>query len=70
MKAKVVKRTPVFTEELLKEFRILYTNIFGNKPTVKVTPEIEAHPDFKRYCQLAPLFYSMMLKKRKEAGLR
>jgi hypothetical protein len=57
-------------EKQLKEFRILYRDIFGNKPTVTETPTILAHPKYKKYCRLAPIFYSMMLRKRREVGLR
>lgn len=57
-------------EKQLTEFRSIYQDIFKNKPTVTETPEVKAHPKYKRYCQLAPLFYSMMLKKRRETGLR
>ena len=68
--AKVAPRAVVFTEELQKEFRELYTDIFGNKETVEETPEVLAHPGYKRYQQLAPWFYSMMVKKRREIGWR
>lgn len=68
--ARVAQKTIVFTEELLKEFRTLYVEIFNNKPTVEETLDVVTHPLYKRYCQLAPLFYSLMLKKRKEVGLR
>lgn len=57
-------------EAALAEFRLLYQDIFGKKSTVTATPEVRAHPKYKRYCQLAPLFYSMMLRKRRETGLR
>lgn len=68
-RAKVYPRTPEFTDKLLKEFRVLYTNIFKDKETVEETPDVLDHPDYKRYCQLAPMFYSMMLKRKREVGL-
>ena len=70
IKTKVVPKTPQLTEETLKEFRMLYTDIFGDKETVEETPEVLAHPGYKRYSLLAPLFYSMMVKKRREIGWR
>lgn len=57
-------------EAQLVEFRSIYQDIFKNKATVAETPDVIAHPKYKRYCQLAPIFYSMMLKKRRETGLR
>lgn len=69
-KAKVNKQLAEFTPELQKEFRALYTDIFGKRDTVEETQEVLDHPGYRRYCQLAPLFYSMMLKKRREIGWR
>lgn len=54
------------SEEELKEFRVLYTDIFGKRATVEEVPEVKRHPGFRRYKELAPRFYSMMLRKRRE----
>ena len=53
-----------------KEFQSLYHILFKNRDSVEETPELLAEPLYPRYKQLAPKFYSMMLKARKERGLR
>lgn len=50
----------------LKEFRRLYTEIFGNSPTVEETPAVLAHPEYKKYKQMAPIFYYKVLKQRRK----
>jgi hypothetical protein len=60
----------VMSSEELKEFRILYRNLFpGSTQGVAVTPEVQANPLYKRYCQLAPLFYTMMVRSRRKHGM-
>ena len=57
-------------EAELREFRNLYETLFKNRDSVEETPELLAEPLYPRYKQLAPKFYNMMLKARKERGLR
>ena len=60
------------TSEERKEFRSIYTELWGKYKTLKltVTEEIAANPRYKRYKELAPLFYSEMIKFRKDRGMR
>ena len=60
------------TSEERKDFRSIYTELWGKDKTLKltVTEEIAANPRYKRYKELAPLFYSEMIKFRKDRGMR
>ena len=60
------------TSEERKEFRSIYAEFWGKDKTMNltITPEIEASPRYKRYKELAPLFYSEIIKFRKDRGMR
>lgn len=63
------ERKLIMDELALIEFRTLYRDIFKGSATVEETPEVKSHPGYKRYQQLAPAFYTMMLRKRRELDL-
>ena len=59
------------TETELQEFRNLVVILFPRDAVSdRPTPEMLANPLYPRYKELAPKFYSMMLKARREHGLR
>ena len=59
------------TEKELAEFRGLVAAIFPRDAvSAKPTPEMVANPLYPRYKQLAPRFYAMMLRARRERGQR
>lgn len=60
------------TPEERKEFKSIYTELWGSNKTMDltITPEILANPRYKRYRELAPLFYKERIQFRKERGMR
>lgn len=57
-------------QEKLVEFRSIYTELFGKKKTLEITPEILRNPRYSRYKMLAPEFYEMMIRNRRKFGQR
>lgn len=58
------------TPEKLSEFRSIYTELFGTKKTLDITPDVIKNPRYGRYKVLAPEFYQMMFTARKKCGMR
>lgn len=57
-------------EETLREFRVLYNDLFDSKRDLEIIPEVKNNPNYSRYKTLAPEFYSWMISNRRKHGLK